>query len=56
VAEKDYGNPGVSEDEYFSEPFVPTTPMQDYLFLVGFPSVIYILGGVWVSHRLYGKI
>ncbi len=51
VAEKDSGYKSESYNGFFIQ-YPPLTPIQTYLLFIGFPSIIYIISGAWVSHKL----
>ena len=57
VVEEDSGyiNESNNDNVSLAEPSDPFTPIQTYLIFIGFPSIIYIVGGGWVSHRLILK-
>jgi hypothetical protein len=52
IAEQDSGYENEWNSKDFTVPLVPWMSMQTYLIFIGIPSIIYIVGGGWVSHKL----
>jgi hypothetical protein len=41
--------------KYAAEPFVPSLSIREYWIFIGFPSIIYMISGGWLSHELWMK-
>jgi len=50
-----YTNESNNDNVSLADPLDLFTPMQTYLIFIGFPSILFIVGGGWVSQRLILK-